>query len=181
MQVAAATQGPEFSSLAEEQNYAAVANGKEAAELRAKLDTVSKENASLMRQFQEQSETIRVLSRANEHHQEKITELTTDKTLQEEVNTKQYDEMEKLNSKVMVAEQKAHNCEQEVDDMAKAIQRHDFKGCSCQVYLLPAVDRALNKDKKFKMGVRAEGVVDNLRAKVKTAEQKQAWLQGQAD
>jgi hypothetical protein len=81
----------------------------------------------------------------------------------------------------MVAEQKAHNHEQEVDDMVKAIQRNDFKGCSCQVYLLPAVDRALNKDKRFKMGVRAEGVVDNLRSKVKTAEHKQALLQGQAD
>ena len=65
--------------------------------------------------------------------------------------------------------------------MVKAIQGHDYKGCSCQVHLLPAVERALNKDRRFKMGPRAEGVVDNLRSKVRSAEQKQAWLQAQVD
>ena len=60
--------------------------------------------------------------------------------------------------------------------MVRAIQRHDYKGCSCQVHLLPAVDKALNADKRFKMGKRAEGVVDNLRSKVKEAEHKQAVL-----
>ena len=82
----------------------------------------------------------------------------------------QDDKIKKLETKLMVAEQKAHSHEQEVDDMVKAIQRNDFKGCSCQVYLLPAVDRALNTDRRFKMGPRAEGVVDNLRSKVKVAE-----------
>ena len=62
-----------------------------------------------------------------------------------------------------VDKQKIHDYEQEVDDMAKAIKRHDYKGCSCQVYLIPAVVNALNKKRIYKMGPRADGVVDRLR------------------
>ena len=54
--------------------------------------------------------------------------------------------------------------------MVMAIQHHNYQSCKCQVNLLPAVASALNKNKLFKMGKRAAGVVDRLRTSVKIAE-----------
>ena len=116
-----------------------------------------------MKQFEAASVTIRVLNNANKAYKEENDLLTTDKTLQDGLYEEQCLEIKKLKNLAEVDKQKVHDFEQEVDDMVKAIQRHDYKGCSCQVHLLPAVTNALNKKRVFKMGPRADGVVDRLR------------------
>ena len=77
---------PEASSLAQDPQVVTMVESKETAELREKLDTATKENTALLQQFERQGDEIGVLRGANEMHQAKIKELTTDKTMQEAVN-----------------------------------------------------------------------------------------------
>jgi cell division protein FtsL len=54
---------------------------KEMADLRKELEAQRRENDTLMKQFQEASETIRVLNDANKLYKDKNSELTTELTL----------------------------------------------------------------------------------------------------
>ena len=77
---------PEASTLEPDRQVFTMVESKEATELREKLDTATKENTALLQQFERQGDEIGVLRGANEMHQAKIKELTTDKTMQEAVN-----------------------------------------------------------------------------------------------
>jgi predicted nuclease with TOPRIM domain len=78
MQAAAAAQVPEFSSLTEEQMPATEMNSKEAAELREKLAALQNENTALLKQFERQGEEIGILRGANEMHQARNKQLSTE-------------------------------------------------------------------------------------------------------
>ena len=97
--------------MAPELQVAPKVESKETTELKEKLDTMHKENATLMKQFERQGEEIGILRGANETHQARVNQLIT------EVSDKcieigdQDSKIRELENKVMVAEQKAHNHE----------------------------------------------------------------------
>ena len=81
----------------------------------------------------------------------------------EDVNNANADEKFKLENKLFVAKQEAHDYKEDAEEMIKSLQSHKFQDCKCQWQLIPAVVKIFNKHDRFKMGPRAAGVVDRLR------------------
>ena len=72
LEAARLAQSPEASSLAPEVQVVPIVESKETAELRENLESLRKENATLLQQFERQGEEIGILRGANETHQARI-------------------------------------------------------------------------------------------------------------
>lgn len=145
-------------------------------ELALSLEKVKSEQEAMMKDWERQGEENRVLKSANEDLKRRMDELKSELAMAEGVTEDEAKKCRELDNKLKVEEQKAHDFELERDDLIKALQRHDYKGCSCQLTMLPAVDKAINKERRFRMGPRAEGVVDRLRREKKEAEEGEQRL-----
>ena len=87
--------------------------------------------------------------------------------LQLDEYTKIFDELrenlQKKTSAAMAFESKASEFEKDLDILCKNLNTWDYKSCECKVAHIPLVKEILEKSKRYKMGPRAQNVVEKLR------------------